>query len=298
MANFDFSFQNIIDSAKYLVVVTKSIPLEDPGPEIVFVNQAFSQLTGYSFTEAVGQPAGKLLLAETSESAKAELRTALEQQQEVQTSLRSHTKAGQEYWLDLIIQPLMNSEGNLTHFVITERILSEQQTLPEPEPARALDHLPSTHTRDYFENLMTFEYSGFHRTGETFACLRIDIDHFNQLSEQFGPNMGDRALEALVATTKSCLRQYDSIAHFGDEHFAILLPAISLATAKSVADRLRSRVEKTLNTIQGRHAGLTISVGVTVVNSTDQEAEATLERADRLLNEAHQQGRNLVICDA
>lgn len=297
MANFDFSFQDIIDSAQYLVVVTQSIPLEDPGPEIVYVNRAFTQLTGYSFEEAVGQPAGRFLLAETSTAAKEELISALEQQQEVRTSLRSHTKSGQEYWLDLIIQPLHGLDGNLTHFVITERILSEHQALPEPELPTALDHLPSTHTEDYFLNLLTFEHSGFRRTGETFACLRIDIDDFDQLGEQHGPNMGDRALEALVTEIKSCLRQYDSIAHLGDERFAVLLPAISSATAQSVADRLRARVERTLHSLQGRNVGLTISIGVTIVNSSDQEAEETIARAQRLLHDARHQGRNLVISD-
>ena len=55
MKTFDFSFQQIVDAAKDVVIVTKADPIDPPGPEIVYVNKAFTELTGYTPDEVIGK---------------------------------------------------------------------------------------------------------------------------------------------------------------------------------------------------------------------------------------------------
>jgi len=55
MNEFDFKFRDIVEFAKDVVIVTKADPIEEPGPEIVYVNKAFTELTGYSKKEVIGK---------------------------------------------------------------------------------------------------------------------------------------------------------------------------------------------------------------------------------------------------
>ena len=69
MKEFDFKFKDIVEFAKDVIIVTKSYPIDEPGPEIVYVNRAFTELTGYSQEEVLGKSPRILQTSETNEEA-------------------------------------------------------------------------------------------------------------------------------------------------------------------------------------------------------------------------------------
>ena len=110
------------------VLIAEAIPIEPPlGPKIVYVNQAFTRITGYSSQEAIGQTPRILQGPNTQRSELDKIRAALLQHQPVTVELINYHKNGSEFWSELSIVPLADREGTLTHFVSVVRDVTERK---------------------------------------------------------------------------------------------------------------------------------------------------------------------------
>jgi PAS domain S-box-containing protein len=114
-----------------IVVITKATPLEDPGPEIVYVNEAFERITGYSPEEAIGKTSRMLQGRERDPVALMRLRDGLEHAKPVRVEVVDRTKAGDPYWVEIDVAPVRNDAGELTHFVSIQRETTEKHRASE-----------------------------------------------------------------------------------------------------------------------------------------------------------------------
>jgi PAS domain S-box-containing protein len=110
-----------------IVMITDSEPLDEPGPRIVFVNEAFVRRTGYSREEALGRSPRFLQGPRTSRPARDRVRRALEAQKPIREEVLNYTKSGEEIWLELEIAPVVDETGRCTHFVSIEREVTERK---------------------------------------------------------------------------------------------------------------------------------------------------------------------------
>lgn len=105
------------------------------GPEILFVNEAFSTITGYSKEEVIGKNPRMLQGENTDKTTLARLRHALETGENFKGELVNYDKHGNEYWLDISIVPIKDIKGRITHFAAIERDITDrkdfEQTLLE-----------------------------------------------------------------------------------------------------------------------------------------------------------------------
>lgn len=119
------------------VMITEASPLDEPGPRILFVNDAFLRLTGYSREEVLGRSPRFLQGPDTDRQKLHEIRDALERQEAVRVEILNYTKAGAKYWVETDVAPLFDSSGRLAHFVAVQRDTTErrenEQALRESE---------------------------------------------------------------------------------------------------------------------------------------------------------------------
>ncbi len=114
-----------------IVLVTEVEPIDEPGPRIVFVNDAFERITGYTSAEALGRNPRFLQGEKTDPQALADIHQALTQRLPIRRQVVNYRKDGTEYWMDIDIVPVLNAAGKCTHFAAIERDITESKTLKE-----------------------------------------------------------------------------------------------------------------------------------------------------------------------
>ena len=123
----------------------------------------------------------------------------------------------------------------------------------------------------------------------------IDLDHFKQVNDTYGHQLGDKVLQSTAWEIKATLRQYDSAARFGGEEFALLLPETSLKGANLVAERLRQSIQGIEFTGPLSKLRISVSIGVAVMPHEKITTITDLIRlADTAMYTAKRKGRNRI----
>ena len=136
------------------------------------------------------------------------------------------------------------------------------------------------------------------RKGQNISILMIDLDHFKQVNDAFGHQVGDEVLKAIASTLHRSLKDTDVLARYGGEEFTAVLPRTDTATAAIVAERLRAAVaEMSFRRLAPAAPDrLTISIGVATYPSHARTVPELLRCADEALYQAKALGRNRVVC--
>ena len=132
------------------------------------------------------------------------------------------------------------------------------------------------------------------RYNKTFSIIIFDIDYFKSINDNYGHKAGDTVLIEISNLISSLLRENDSFYRIGGEEFIIILPYTNIKQSILVCEKIKSNVEKNLNTIKDKT--ITISLGVTEVKKDDTE-ESIFTRIDTYLYESKKQGRNKITSD-
>lgn len=123
--------EQVIRNANDGMMITEAGCIDGDGPKIVYVNEAFTRITGYSAEDVLGKTPRLLQGPKTDRAVLDTLRAALERGDMFRGELINYSKTGDEYWLDVSIMPLRNSYGTLTHFMAIERDVTERKKVEQ-----------------------------------------------------------------------------------------------------------------------------------------------------------------------
>lgn len=132
------------------------------------------------------------------------------------------------------------------------------------------------------------------RTGKSMTLMMLDIDHFKNVNDRYGHQVGDEILRHAALTIQKAIREYDYFARYGGEEFCILLPATTKDEAFAQGERLRRLYAEAPFVLDGQPLHSTISIGIADSADTGTEFRLLVQAADQALYEAKQSGRNLV----
>ncbi len=194
--------ESAVVHANDVILITEAEPIDYPGPRIVYVNEAFTRMTGYSSEEVVGKSPRILQGPKTDRAVLDKIREALLQWQPVQAEMINYRKDHSEFWVDLNIVPIADEKGWFTHWMsiqrdITERKLTEEKVVVALARERELGELksqfisnvshefrtPLTTIQSAADLLEQFLLSPAEK-GELFAQIHTGVQHIVRLLEE------------------------------------------------------------------------------------------------------------------
>jgi diguanylate cyclase (GGDEF)-like protein/PAS domain S-box-containing protein len=293
------SFFQIAETANDVIIVTTP-ELSPPGPIIVYVNPAFTRLTGYSNTEAIGLSPRILQGPGTSRVTLDAIATMLRNGQPVHEKVLNFAKCGAPYWLDIRIVPLRDAGGTITHFAAIERdVTMDKRRLDELEFIADRDTLTGIPNRRAFLRAIGAEIEAAQTRASAGSvscgpCLAfIDVDHFKRVNDEMGHGVGDAVLFGMADRLAENVRRLDVLGRIGGEEFAVCMPGVALGDAKALAERLRRAFTMApIETLSGP-VPVTVSIGVTAFKAGDG-VELLMKRADLAMYAAKKAGRDRV----
>jgi len=191
-------------------------------------------------------------------------------------------------------QPAVISEAT-TFAVQLTFAMAKARLYRELDQRSRTDGLTGLSRRGPFEERLKEEVARAQSFRSTFSILMIDIDHFKNLNDTFGHQVGDEVLRTVSQRLREGLYETDVIARYGGEEFVCLLPRSDPAGLKIKADQLRQRVANQAFVIGLEAITVTISIGIAHFPRDGTSAEGVLGAADRALYAAKGAGRNCVV---
>ncbi len=171
--------------------------------------------------------------------------------------------------------------------------------LEESIEAAMIDSLTGLHNRRYMEGHLGTLVADAHNSNRSLSVLLADIDHFKQVNDTYGHDVGDLVLREFSNRFRRNTRGIDLACRFGGEEFIVIMPDTSMARAYQVGERLRVAIAADAFQIRpGLGIHLTASVGLATLECPEDTPETVFRRADNALFAAKRRGRNRVSANA
>lgn len=269
-----------------------SIIITDFKANIEYVNTAFIENTGYTREEVLGQNPRFLKSGKTPLHAYDEMWAALVNQQKWQGEFINKRKDGSEYIYSINIAPVIDPNGKTTHYIAIEEDISEKkQTQERIHYLANFDVLTGLPNRVQMNELLNFTLSLAKRNGGKFAIMFLDLDHFKDINDTLGHNIGDILLVDLAKRLTDVLREEDTVSRMGGDEFVILLPKIDAHEITPVAQKLLDVISRPFF-IDRHELSVIASIGIAIYPSDGEEIDVLSKNADLAMYRAKQEGRN------
>lgn len=201
---------------------------------------------------------------------------------------------------DFVFKPVRFEELLLRlRRVLKERRLTQERVhmLEKLKRLSITDGLTKLYNSRYFYNQLKAEIDRTSRYQRPLSLLLLDIDNFKDYNDSYGHLEGDKVLVHLGEVISSCLRKMDSAYRYGGEEFTVILPETEGDEAATVAERIRTAVQKHKFYPRGdkKPVSISISIGVTEYHR-EEDVAIFVQRADKAMYLSKQAGRNRVSC--
>ncbi|GAB3358347.1 MULTISPECIES: bifunctional diguanylate cyclase/phosphodiesterase [Giesbergeria] len=265
---------------------------------ILRVNHSFTDITGYSAEEAIGQTPSLL------KSGRHEAAFYQQMQQTVTTTgcwygeIWNRRKDGTVFPEWLTITAVKTDQGEVTHYVSTLTDITQRKAAEEEIRYLAYyDALTKLPNRRLLLDRLQQALLTSRRTSRQGALMFIDLDHFKLINDTQGHDKGDILLQEVAQRLLKTVRAGDTVARLGGDEFVVLLEELSpqIDEAASQADAIAQKILATVNqtyTLDGNEIKSSCSIGVVLFTDTKASAEDLMKHADLAMYQAKESGRH------
>lgn len=197
-------------------------------------------------------------------------------------------------WFDVATSMLFLVLLGLFNFSLYDLMLGA--LINRLEELSSTDQLTGLYNRRFVMERLVEEHARFQRSGQTYAVVMLDLDHFKKVNDTYGHAVGDDVLREVAQRLRQSVRSTDTLARVGGEEFLLLLPMNDVDGALVHAGRIRKRICAEPISTPAASIALTVSLGVAEVLPADANASSVVSRADAALYSAKAAGRNRVEC--
>lgn len=286
-----------------LVMITEAGPANPSDPKIVYLNDAFETLTGFSRADMLGK-SPRLLLGMASQLTELErIREAARQLLPVRAELIIYRKDGSLLWVELDAMPVKQDRKNMQHWVTVARVINKRKVAEKIEYLAFYDALTRLPNRQLLMDRLELALSENHNSDEGItttangALMFIDLDNFKVLNDTLGHATGDLLLRKVAIRLSACVRLRDTVARLGGDEFVVMLeslptdPALATEYSRKVGEKILLSLSEPYDLLSAQHDS-TCSIGITMFSKQQQNVSDLLRQADLAMYQAKADGRN------
>jgi len=274
----------------------EGIMVSDSDYNILSVNPAFTQITGYEPSEVIGQKTNFLKSGRHGPEFYSDMWSHIERHGHWQGEIWNRRKNGEIYPEWLTINPIYGSDGSLSQYVgIFTDITSVKQSEAQLEHLAHHDPLTSLPNRILLLTRLRYAMQTAARHNMVCAILYLDLDRFKLINDSFGHAMGDSVLKAVAQRFTGLMRESDMVARLGGDEFVVLVDGIhDPLDASLIAEKITQSLESPVVT-DGHEFPLTCSIGIATYPKDGHTVEELLRDADSAMYQAKKAGLNNIV---
>lgn len=270
----------------------EGVLVTDPKGNIVYTNQAFQDITGYSNKEVMGKNPKILSSGKHDQKFYQDMWQALIKKGEWQGEIWNRRKTGEIYPEWLTLSAIKDNGGKTVQYAaILSDLTSRKQNEERIKHLAYHDALTDLPNRYLFLDRLTLALAHAARHESTLAVLFLDLDRFKDVNDTLGHAAGDHLLQEVARRLQKCIRDEDTVARMGGDEFTLLLPEVSVDKAKDVARRILKVFEKPFM-IDDKELLITPSIGIATASDKSIDAQTILRYADLAMYKAKENGKN------
>jgi diguanylate cyclase (GGDEF)-like protein/PAS domain S-box-containing protein len=266
--------------------------------ELLRVNNAFTNITGYTVADVIGKNPRLLSSGKHSAAFFAAMWESINSTGTWEGEIQNRRKNGEIFPANLNITAVKDSAGTVTNYVaMLTDITLKSEAAEKIKHLAFYDSLTGLPNRRLLTDRLHQASSSSARSGREGALLFIDLDNFKDINDVLGHDIGDLLLQQAAQRLASCIREGDTVARMGGDEFVVLLEelstqAIESATqTKTVAEKILAALNRPYR-LASHEYHCTASIGATLFSDHHQSGEELLKRADIALYQAKKAGRN------
>lgn len=277
----------VFDSSAEGVIITA------PDGNIIAVNRAFSEITGYNEDEVVGRNPNILQSGRQSKEFYRELWATIGRNGRWQGEVWNRCKDGRIYPEWLTISAVKDNAGNLTHYVgVFSDITAIKTAYEQLNHLAHHDVLTGLPNRLLLEDRLHVALQRARREETGLAILFVDLDRFKTINDSLGHHVGDRVLCEISTRLNGLIRESDTVARLGGDEFLVLMEGIGKpADASAVAEKILDNLRDTPITLE-QEFFVGVSIGISIFPQDGEDAATLIKHADVAMYRAKERGRN------
>ncbi len=270
-----------------------AICVTDTHANILYVNPAFSRITQYSLDEVLGKNPNILSSGKHDDAYYHDLWRSLTIEGYWEGEIWNRRKNKQIYPEWLRITALKDGAGSITHYVSQFSDITHQKHNEQKMHQLAYyDGITGLPNRKLLMERLEYSIANANRYHHKLALLFLDLDHFKEINDTYGHDVGDQMLSEMSQRLLSCKRAGDTVARLGGDEFVWLAPEVNdLAEIEGCANRIKAIFGRPF-VIEHHAFKVTASIGISLYPDDGETAEALLKAADSAMYRAKKLGRD------
>lgn len=271
----------------------EAVLIKDAQGNILMVNEAFAELTGFQSEDLLGKSFQSILVKRHGASSYSDIYTSIEAMGRWEGQAWIAVKGGQEMLRFVSIYSTFDQNGlPLQRVALISEVTDQRKARELINQQANFDPLTGLPNRRLMFDRLEQSIKQSIRSGKSIAIAYIDLDNFKDINDSRGHDFGDQLLIAIAARLRSEVRETDTVARIGGDEFVILLgdlerPEVADIIVQEVAKKLADPIM-----VQDQAVFVTASIGVSMYPNDGADGKALLLGADQAMYAAKAQGRN------
>ncbi|MET0118859.1 MAG: sensor domain-containing diguanylate cyclase [Sedimenticola sp.] len=261
-----------------------------------FVSQTYCETFGKSEDELLGNQFMPLVHEDDRKSTARAMETLYSPPYKAYMEQRAMTKDGWRWfgWMDTAV--LDDSQNVIAIIGVGRDITDKKQAEFRLEKLATYDSLTGLFNRQALEVRLEKEVNRASRYAHPLSILMLDIDHFKEINDTHGHQVGDEILRDCSALLNELIRKTDYAGRYGGDEIIVVLPETSASQAVELAERLRKRIaDERFTMVENEPLNITVSLGIATYPDNAMQQKELMRAADDAMYKAKESGRNLVV---